>query len=330
MPARLNVLFASLIVVCSALATTSHSQAQQAERWAAEGWKTDFTRTTIDLAEIRSGGPPRDGIPPIDEPKFVPVSEAELKPIDPLIALTINGDARAYPLAVMTYHEIVNDTVGGKPVAVTYCPLCNAAITFDAAVNGKALTFGTTGKLRKSDLVMYDRATDSWWQQFSGEAIVGEMVGTSLKMVPSRLESWHRFKAQHPDGKVLVPNNPAMRPYGRNPYVGYDTSRLPFLYDGDLPEGIEPMARVVLARPEAAAPIAISVDRLRRESPVQHGGLIFSWEAGQASALDSASISAGRDVGNIVVSDSAGEDVVHDITFAFVAHAFKPGLEILQ
>ena len=293
------------------------------EYWKYEWPKTDFSKHSVELGEIMSGGPPKDGIPSIDDPKFVPVSEmTELGESEPVIGLAIGGEARAYPLRILTWHEIVNDTLGGVPVAVTYCPLCNAAIVFDRRVEGRAVEFGTTGKLRKSDLVMYDRETESWWQQFQGEAIVGARTGTRLEILPARLESWARFKARHPEGQVLVPNLPGARNYGANPYVGYDGTRVPFLYRGDYPEGIAPMARVVAIGEEAWA-----LDLLRETGRLEVRDLVLTWEPGQNSALDTARIAEGRDVGNVVVQrqGAAGlEDVAYDVTFAFVFHAFRP------
>ena len=293
------------------------------DRWRHAWPKTDFSKTSIDFDEIMSGGPPKDGIPSIDAPQFVPVAEADhLKPTEPVIGLAVNGDARAYPLGILIWHEIVNDTVGGVPVTVTYCPLCNSAVVYDRRVAGEATEFGTTGKLRNSDLVMYDRATESWWQQFLGEAIVGTRTGTRLKVLPARLESWERFAKRHPDGRVLVPNNPRMRAYGANPYAGYDSARLPFLYTGDYPDDIEPMARVVAIGNQAWA-----LDLLREQGRIESGDLVLTWEAGQNSALDSRNISEGRDVGNVVAQRRGAEglvDVPYDVTFAFVFHAFQP------
>ena len=290
--------------------------------WAGEWPNTDFSRHSVDLAEIMSGGPPKDGIPSIDDPEFAPVSEVtDLADTEPVIGVTVNGEARAYPLGILTRHEIVNDTIGGVPVTVTYCPLCNSSIVFDRRVDGRVLDFGTTGKLRNSDLVMYDRQTESWWQQFSGQAIVGRMTGKTLKMLPSRQESFARFRARAPNGKVLVSNRPFRR-YGINPYVGYDSARVPFLFRGDLPEGIAPMVRVVAVGGEAW-----SLPLLRRKGTIIQGDLVLSWEAGQNSALDTRVIRRGRDVGNVVVQRRNGdgfEDVVHDVTFAFVFHAFHP------
>jgi hypothetical protein len=317
------VLTASLWAALLLAPVPSAASAAVAGTWRAEWPDTDFTKRTIDLSEIRSGGPPKDGIPSIDDPRFVLATEAsDLTPTEPVIALSIGDDARAYPLRILTWHEIVNDTVGGVPVAVTYCPLCNAAIAFERQVDGRVLDFGTTGKLRHSDLVMYDRQTESWWQQYTGIAIVGELAGLALKMLPVRIEAFERFRRQHPDGRVLVPNNPSLRPYGANPYVGYDGSRVPFLYDGSFPEGIAPMAYVVAVGNEAW-----SLDLLRQKGRIEAGDLELSWEPGQNSALDAQFISQGRDIGNVTVrrrgADGSGA-VPHHVTFAFVFHAFQP------
>jgi len=151
-------------------------------RWRGEWPRTDFSKRTVALDEIDSGGPPKDGIPAIDRPRFVTPAEARgwLDPREPVIVLELNGETRAYPLQILMFHEIVNDTVGGQPVTVTFCPLCNASIVFDRRVGGAVLDFGTTGKLRKSDLVMYDRQSESWWQQFTGKGIVGRHAGATL------------------------------------------------------------------------------------------------------------------------------------------------------
>ncbi len=288
--------------------------------WKLEWRETDFSKSAIDFDEIISGGPPKDGIPSIDEPTFVPATEDKtLGEKEPVIALSVNGEAKAYPLRILTWHEIVNDAVGGEPVTVTFCPLCNAGVAFKRTLDGRVLDFGTTGKLRRSDLVMYDRQTESWWQQYSGEAIVGEMTGKRLEMVPSRMESWERFKARFPKGKVLVPNDPGMRDYGANPYVGYDRAARPFLYDGETPKGIAPMERVVVVGEEAW-----SLTLLREKGTLKSGDLTLSWTPGQNSALDARTIAKGRDVGNVTATRD-GEDVVHHVTFAFVFHAFQPG-----
>jgi hypothetical protein len=308
-------IFASALTITSALADVSD--------WRIEWPHTDFSKHNVDLSEIRSGGPSKDGIPPIDRPQFKPVAEiTDLEATEPVITLTLDGDARAYPLGILTWHEIVNDVVGGRPVAVTFCPLCNAAIAFEREVEGRVLDFGTTGKLRHSDLVMYDRQTESWWQQYSGNSIVGHLAGLQLTMLPVRIESFAHFESRHPDGQVLVPTDPTMRPYGSNPYVGYDGSRVPFLYDGSLPQGIAPMAYVV-----AVGDDAWTLDLLRDKGRIDAGDLQLTWEPGQNSALDHRVIAEGRDIGNVVVRRRIGDtfsDVPHHVTFAFVFHAFQP------
>jgi hypothetical protein len=315
------VLLAALLV----LPTSAHSDP---DSWRLEGWATDFRKLVVPAEEIISGGPPRDGIPSIDEPKFVAAAGAgDLAPTEAVIGLEIAGDARAYPLRILTWHEIVNDVVGGVPVAVTYCPLCNAAIVFERQVGGRALAFGTTGKLRHSDLIMYDRQTESWWQQFTGEAIAGVLAGTALVARPARLESFAEFKARHATGRVLVPNDPTLRNYGRNPYAGYDTAARPFLYHGAMPDGIEPMARVVVVD-AGGAKHAVALDKVRTDGPLRIGEIELSWRAGQASALDAATIAGGRDVGTVLArrmsADGTATDVRYDVTFAFVFHAFHP------
>lgn len=304
------------------------------EFWARSEWKkTDFKKTSIDFSQIMSGGPPKDGIPSIDKPIFKPISDIKtLGDKEPVITLKIGDDTRAYPLRILIWHEIVNDVVGGIPVAVTYCPLCNSAIVFDRRINGKIHDFGTTGKLRKSDMVMYDRQSESWWQQFTGKAIVGSMLGTKLKAIPARLEAYELFVKRHPKGRVLVPNNPGLRNYGRNPYVGYDSAQRPFLYRGEMPKGINPMARIVAVK-VAGKPRAVALSLIVKKGKVELGDVVLSWTAGQNSSLDRSAINRGRDVGNVVVQRKSANglsDIVYDVTFAFVFYAFHPKTPILM
>ena len=298
------------------------------EYWKVEWPNTDFTKTSVAFDEIFSGGPPKDGIPSIDAPKFVAIAEAEgLADTEPVVGLAIGDDARAYPIRILIWHEIVNDVVGGVPVAVTFCPLCNAAVVFDRRLDGQVLEFGTTGKLRYSDLVMYDRQSESWWQQFTGEAIVGSMQGKKLTFVPSRLESFASFKKRAPAGKVQVPSTAGMRRYGANPYAGYDSSSRPFLYSGQMPTKVAPLSRVVSIEGRAW-----SLDLLREKRRIETAdGLVITWEPGQNSALDARTIAEGADVGNVVVQRKTAdglEDVVYGVDFAFAFHAFRPTVEI--
>lgn len=305
-------------------------------KWVEEGWrKTDFTRSTIAWTEIVSGGSPKDGIPSIDKPQFQSAAQdRSLSANEPVIGLEINDDARAYPLRILIWHEIVNDEVGGVPVVATYCPLCNSAIVFERRFSSQLLDFGTTGKLRNSDLVMYDRQTETWWQQFTGEALVGELVGSTLRMVPSRLESFAQFKRRFPRGKVLIPNDPKLRDYGRNPYFGYDMGAAPLLFNGEYPKDVEPMARVVVVRSPLRKPFAITLELLRQKRSYKRDGIELVWQHGQSTALDHWNIADGRDVGSVtafvVGDDGVARDVPYDVTFAFAVFAFHPDILIIK
>ncbi|NBC34067.1 MAG: DUF3179 domain-containing protein [Alphaproteobacteria bacterium] len=324
LPPAAALLLAGLLLLLGAAAAEANP-----ERWAREWPDTDFSRHSVAYDEILSGGPPKDGIPSIDDPQFTSLESADdLAPTEPVMGLEINGDARAYPLRILIWHEIVNDEVGGVPVAVTYCPLCNSGIVFDRRLGDRVLEFGTTGKLRYSDLVMYDRQTESWWQQFLGEAIVGELTGERLDIIPARLESLERFAERHPDGRVLVPNRPSMRAYGQNPYVGYDSAAQPFLFRGDYDGPVPPLSRLV-----AVGDRAWSLQLLREAGRIEAGELVLSWAPGQNSALDTQDITAGDDVGNVVVqrrtAEGALEDIAYDVPFAFAFAALRPNAEII-
>jgi hypothetical protein len=267
------------------------------------GWRTDFSQRIVPYSEFISGGPPKDGIPSIDNPKFISVAEADqwLADPEPVQMVDINGDARAYPLQILMWHEIVNDIVSDQSVAVTYCPLCNTALVFNATLpDGRVLDFGVTGKLRFSDLVMYDRQTESWWQQITGEAIVGELTGTRLEFIPSPIVSWSQFKAARPDGKVLSRDTGFRRPYGENPYTGYDSGQ-PRLFNGpedDRLRATERVATVSIGDVDLAFPFS-----MLEQDPVVHYQasnveIVVFYRKGTASALDSGLIAQGRDVGS--------------------------------
>jgi hypothetical protein len=299
------------------------------------GWKTDFARHSVPLREFQSGGPGKDGIPALDRPRFVRVAEASfLRPREPVIALMLAGRARAYPLQILTWHEIVNDVVAGVPVAVTFCPLCNTAIAFDRRVEGRTLSFGTTGNLRNSDLVMYDRQTESWWQQFGGEGVVGRYAGTRLRTLPARIVAWRSFRAQHPDGLVLSRNTGYSRPYGENPYAGYDdVSSPPFFPARNADDKrLPPKERVVfLERDGSALAIPFSTLAKKRQVEVTLAGHRFGvrWEGGVSSALDSGEVASGRDVGAAQVFER-GRPVTFTEPFWFALAAFRPHVRIAR
>lgn len=343
MEASIRTLALSLLALLSLAAPASAAGAPSA--WKKEWPRTDFSQVTVDPREIESNVA-RDSIRSIDEPRFAPARDIQLeeggtlpRPAryarrisagdialslrDPVISFVEAGEARAYPLRIMMFHEIVNDTVRGRPVAITFCPLCNAAVVFDRRIDGQATEFGTTGKLRHSDLVMYDRATHSWWQQFTGAGIVGVHAGRRLERLPARLESFESFARRHPDGLVLMPDAQSTAPYGRNPYLRYDRASRPFLFRGNLPERIKPLARVVVV-----GDTAYSLSLVQEKGVIEEDGRRLTWSAGQASALDSAVISEGREVGNVVVetrnTDGSWSEAPVDVVFAFAFHAFNP------
>ncbi|MCZ0937203.1 MAG: DUF3179 domain-containing protein [Caldilineaceae bacterium] len=271
------------------------------------GFSTDFSRRTVEWDSILSGGPPKDGIPAVDNPEFESIAAGDewLEEVDPVILYSHGDVSRAYPLSILIWHEIVNDEVDGQPVSITFCPLCNASIAFDRNFDGQVLDFGTTGRLRNSDLIMYDRQTETWWQQFTGEGIVGKYAGEQLRFLTSQVLSWKDFKEAYPDGEVLArPNMP--RNYGYNPYVGYDSTSRPFLFRGTPDSRLAPAERVLGLTTDIDA-IAYPFTVLE-EAGVVHdsfGGLelaIFH-KAGLASALDSSLISQGRDIGTVAVYD---------------------------
>ena len=231
--------------------------------WSQNSWpQTDFLRRSVELGEIRGGGPPKDGIPAIDSPNFDNIQTASswINALEPVIAVEVDGIARAYPLQILTYHEIVNDKINDTPLTITFCPLCNSSIVFDRRNGAYVLDFGTTGLLRMSDLVMYDRQTESWWQQFSGKAIIGQMVGAELKRIPSAIVSFDTFSKGFPDGMVLNRDTGHSRPYGRNPYAGYDRiDQTPFLFDRQVDDRLLPMERV----------LTVSFDKVTRAYPFE-------------------------------------------------------------
>lgn len=290
--------------------------------WQRDWPRTDFSRATVALDEIISGGVPRDGIPALVDPAMIAAAdEARLGEREPVMTLEIAGHAaRAYPIRYLTWHEIVNDRIGDLPVAVTFCPLCNSGLVFDRRLDAQTLEFGVSGLLRHSDLIMYDRQSFTWWQQFTGAGIVGTHAGRRLAQVVAWTESWQTFAERNPGGLVMDEPAAHARPYGRNPYVGYDTSR-PFLYRGENPpHGIDPVARVVRVGKRAWP-----LERIAALGEIEEAGLRLSWTGGMASALDAARIPEGRDVGQIRVRDAAtGADVLHEVVFAFAFHAFEP------
>ena len=227
---------------------------------------------------------------------------------------------RAYPLRYSTWHEIVNDYVGDIPFTVTFCPLCNSAIVFDRRVQGQVLDFGVTVQLRNSDMIMYDRHTFTWWQQAVGQGIEGELTGVELTVFPSWMESFADFRARNLAG-IVMDEPKYSRPYGNNPYRGYDSNTRPFLFNGEFPpHGIEPLARAVRVG-NRAWPLSRFSGGIRE---IKEAGVTLTWEGEQSSALDQTSIAISSKIAAIRTRDDAGNDIAHDVMFAFAFHAFWP------
>jgi len=282
-------------------------------------WQTNFDKKTIELGELMSGGPPKDGIPAIFIPKFETQGEAAswLDDKEPVIALEIEGEAKAYPLSILIWHEIANDKVANVPVVVSFCPLCYSAIVYDRRVNGVTPYFGVSGLLRMSDLVMYDNVTESFWQQFTGEAIVGDMIGSKLDFIPAQIISFKQFKDAYPSGVVLSKETGYERDYGINPYVGYDDiDQSPFLYKEKIDSRLPPNEKVIAIKEDGlikAYPYSITLkERVINDKLGEKQVVVFHGD-GAVSALDEGNIADSKEVGSTGVFDP----VVNDKTLTF-------------
>ncbi len=264
-----------------------------------------FPDPLINLDELIAGGPPPDGIPPIDRPYFDPVADVDwLEPDEPVLSLTIDGQTKAYPVRILMWHEIVNDRLAGVPVAVTYCPLCNSGVAFERTVAGRTTTFGTSGKLYADNLVMYDRLTESLWPQLTGRASVGTLTGTELESIPMGTVGWEQFRTENPDATVLSRDTGFGRHYGDNPYIGYDDpdSEPLFALPGK-PDTRLPVKARVVGLGEGTRAVAVSRDFLA-ETGVRHVTVgrhrVVLWHVpGQRSALDTQLIPDGAEIGSV-------------------------------
>lgn len=299
-------------------------------RDATEPWDTDWSRRTVDPDEFLVGIPavdPRDRIPPIDTPRFEPIEAADwLDDREPGALVQFNDEVRFYPLSILTRHEIVNDRYGDIPVAVTFCPLCNTALTFDRRVDGEALRFGVSGLLRKSDLVMWDDATTTLWQQITGEAVVGELAGTQLDIISTAIVSYGDAKESFPDALSLATDTGFGINYGANPYEAYSSSNQPFLFDDDPDPRFPALSRVVgvsVDGVDKAYPFELisekgAVNDLLGDTPIA-----VLWGGETADALDSSTVADGQAIGSGIAFDrtvggqtltlsTSGEDLFTD------------------
>ncbi|MCI0689373.1 MAG: DUF3179 domain-containing protein [Sporichthyaceae bacterium] len=285
-----------------------------------------FPPPLIDPDKIESGGPPPDGIPAIDQPTFLRADAVDwLADTEAVLVLTVSGETRAYPVQVMVWHEIVNDTVGAVPVAVTYCPLCNSGVAFDRRAAGRLLSFGTSGRLYADNLVMYDRQTQSLWPQLTFTASVGVLTGTRLTPHVLQTVAWREFRVAYPQAWVLSRETGHPRAYGRNPYVGYDDP------DGGLLvpiPGLDQRERLkerVIGIGEGAAAVAVLRSSVAAAGVLEvtvDGRVLVVWHRpGQASALDGRTVGGGRDIGTVGVFDPVLDG--RRLRFALVGDGFR-------
>ncbi len=207
----------------------------------------DVSNAIIPASEILAGGPPKDGIPALSDPELIDAEAASyLKPDDRVIGVSMDGVSRAYPIAILNWHEIVNDTINAQRYAVTFCPLCGTGVAFYSDIAGNTTDFGVSGLLYNSDVLLYDRETESLWSQIMGQAIAGELVGEKLNAFPVSHTTWRDWVKQHPDTQVLSTNTGYSRDYGRNPYRGYEQSRqLYFGVNQRAPDTYHPKEQVI-------------------------------------------------------------------------------------
>jgi len=207
-----------VLIIAACLLPLTASRAEEApER---NGFQ--LTKLLIPIKDIKQGGPPRDGIPSIDDPKYIAPGEADFMRDDDLVLSFSHGETtRAYPLRILVWHEIVNETIAGKPILVTYCPLCGTAMIFDRKVGGKTRSFGVSGMLYQSDVLMYDREDESLWSQLKMKAVSGSLSGTEFTLLPSAHLTWKAWQKKHPDGEVLSTDTGHRRNYRGRAYASY-------------------------------------------------------------------------------------------------------------
>lgn len=274
----------------------------------------DLRDTLVARKLIRSGGPPRDGIPSIDSPRFVSADDADhLSDTDRVLGVVIDGITKAYPIKILNYHEIVNDQFGDAPVAVTFCPLCGTGIVFDARIDGQARQFGVSGLLYNSDVLMYDRQSESLWSQILAQAISGPARGRYLRALPARHTTWANWRQHHPETLVLDEPRRFQRNYDVDPYLGYaDSKRL-----------WAPVAHKDRRYPRKSVVVGVVVNGAAHAWPFAElpddGQVVADTVGGQPVSLhyDSATRSA-------AVLDADGREIPSFTAFWFAWVAFHP------
>ncbi len=282
----------------------------------------DLHDSLVPPVEILAGGPPRDGIPAIDAPKFVPAGKANLGAADRVLGLAREGVAKAYPVKILNWHEIVNDRLGDDPIAVTYCPLCGTGIAYRAQIAGKAATFGVSGLLYNSDLLLYDRSTQSLWSQILAQAVAGALKGERLAPLALTHTTWADWRARHPDTLVLSEDTGFARDYSRDPYAGYASSTRT-MFPTSRQSARFPPKEPVLGVERNGHRKAYAFSELSKALGERTSGTIDDRLGGERL-----SIFFDRDHRTAHVVDGAGRELPAYVAFWFAWFAFYPDGEI--
>ena len=282
----------------------------------------DLSGASVPIDQIMRGGPPRDGIPSIDAPIFTSVDEADfLRNDDRVLGLSINGEAKAYPIKILNWHEIVNDVVGGVAVAITWCPLCGSGVVFASDIGGERRSFGVSGLLYQSDVLLYDRASESLFSQLEAEAISGPLLGQRLRALPVSYSSWSAWRAHNPEGLVLTRDTGYRRDYSRDPYSGYDKSRqLYFAVNNAAPPLLHPKERV----------FGITHARTSKAYPVSELEKLGDGEFRDSVGGAELSLAWNSDLGELRVQTATGEALVPTTAFWFAWFTFNPTSAVYQ
>lgn len=282
------------------------------------GW--DYSKHNIPLNEIASGGPGKDGIPAIDRPRFVGAERADkkfMKASDRVLGLVVNGEKKAYPIKILNWHEIVNDRIGGQPVVVTFCPLCGTGMVFDARIPGRELNFGVSGLLYQSDMLLYDRATESLWSQIKKEAVAGPLTGTRIRLMPSTHTTWSAWQKKHPDTLVLSTKTGYLRDYDRDPYAGYEQTASLMFGVSARNKAYHPKERVIGIEIAGSAKVYPFSELARAKLPVKdvvgkkHIRILFDKKTKTA-----------------VIQDDQGKELPSVVGFWFAWFAFHPQADV--
>ncbi len=282
----------------------------------------DLSNAVIPVEQILHGGPPKDGIPAISNPKLITADQADyVSANDRIVGITLDGISKAYPISILNWHEIVNDEINGQAFAITYCPLCGTAVAFDANINGKVTEFGVSGLLYNSDVLLYDRNTESLWSQISSSSVAGKLVGTKLKRIPISHTTWQDWQSKHIDTLVLSDETGYSRDYARDPYSGYEKSRsLFFAVNNRAPDTYHPKELIV----------GLDVDGVYKAYPFieleKNGKSKFS------DRVNGKNITVSWDGKNraVRIFDSSGNEIAGIQGFWFAWFAFHPDTEVYK